>query len=397
MPDLRAGESGSEALFLHATEGILVVDSAGLIIRINPSAEKLFGYNPDELLGQKIEVLVPRNLVKRHHEHREQYSRHSHARKMGSGFDLYGLRKNGSEFPVEISLSPYETADEKFVIAFIVDITLRKQAEERLKNYSAELEKQVKNRTLILEEAIDELEKTKRNLNESLEKERDLNEMKSRFVSMASHEFRTPLATILSSLSLVTKYGELNETEKQNKHIGRIKASITNLTDILNDFLSITKLEEGKVAGIPKEMDLPEFVQEVIKELEPLLKKNQKIAYNHKGRNRAKLDQQLLRNILFNLISNASKFSDEGKPIDIETNCTDKEICLTVMDQGIGISKADQKHLFERFFRAHNASNIQGTGLGLFIVSQYAKLMNGSVELKSEEHKGTVIKLILPQ
>src|SRR5829696_2576632 len=233
-------KQGIDALFLYATEGILVVNAEGEIIKINPSAEKLFGYEKDELLGKKVEALIPRKLAKQHLNHREKYDANPHARAMGKDIELFGLKKDGKEFPVEISLSPYSTPEGNFVIAFIIDVTLRKQAEANLKNYSAELEKQVKNRTLILEEAIHELEKTKKELNNALEKEKELSELKSRFVSMASHEFRTPLATIMSSLSLVTKYGEMDDKEKQGKHITRIKTSINNLTDILNDFLSVS-------------------------------------------------------------------------------------------------------------------------------------------------------------
>ncbi len=239
------GKEGLEALFQFATEGIFVVNERGEIIRVNPSAEKLFGYEKDELVGKRIEILVPKKVAHKHEHYRDKFNEHPHARAMGGGMDLNGLKKNGLEFPVEISLSPYTTDEGKFTIAFIVDITLRKQAEEKLKNYSVELEKQVKNRTLILEEAIQELERTKKDLNIALEKEKELSELKSRFVSMASHEFRTPLTTMMSSLSLVSKYNEQGELEKHGKHVVKIKNSINNLTDILNDFLSVSKLEEG--------------------------------------------------------------------------------------------------------------------------------------------------------
>lgn len=389
-------KEGIDALFLYATEGILITNEKGEIIKINPSAEKLFKYEQGELLGKKIEVLIPGRFSS-HHEHRENYSNHPHARAMGAGINLYGLKKDGTEVPVEISLSPYTNTEGKFVVAFIVDITLRKQAEERMKNYSAELEKQVKNRTMILEEAIQELEKTKKDLHHALNKEKDLSELKSRFVSMASHEFRTPLTTMMSSLSLVTKYGEQNDKENQSKHVTKIKTSINNLTDILNDFLSVGKLEEGKVENMPEEINVKNFISEVISEMRSMATHGQQVVQTHTGNEIANIDKKLLKNVLFNLISNALKFSPEKGIVDISCHVSNSALKVIVKDHGIGISKADQKHLFERFFRGHNATHIQGTGLGLSIVAKYAELMNGSIDFESEENKGTTFTMIIPQ
>jgi PAS domain S-box-containing protein len=390
-------KQGIEALFLYATEGILIVNDKGEIIRINPSAEKLFGYDKDELIGKKIEILVPQRLSDRHSHHREKYNVHPHARSMGAGMDLYGVKKDGIEIPVEISLSPYTTAEGKFVIAFIVDITVRKQAEEKSKNYSSELEKQVKNRTLILEEAIEELEKTKKDLHSALDKEKELSELKSRFVSMASHEFRTPLTTMMSSLSLVNKYADQNDIENRAKHVGKIKTSINNLTDILNDFLSVSKLEEGKVENMPEQLNLKIFIEEVIAEMKGMTINGQVLKQNYSGNEMVSLDRKLLKNVLFNLISNAIKFSPEGGTIEISATVLNSSVKISVRDSGIGISKEDQKHLFERFFRGHNATHIQGTGLGLNIITKYAELMGGTIHFESEENKGTTFTIIIPQ
>lgn len=389
-------KEGTDALFLYAAEGILVTNDKGEIIRINPSAEKLFGYEQDELLGKKVEILVPQRLTSRHTGHREKYAHNPHPRSMGAGIELFGLKKDGSEFPVEISLSPYSREEEKFVIAFIVDVTVRKQAEEKLKNYSEDLETQVKTRTLILEEAIEELEKTKQNLNSALEKEKELSELKSRFVSMASHEFRTPLTTMMSSLSLVTKYGEQNDTANQQKHVNKIKNSIHNLTDILNDLLSVSKLEEGKVENMPETLDLRAFMAEIVSEMRSMAKVNQTISYEHSGNETAFLDKKFLKNILFNLISNAIKFSPEGGLIEVVTANSGNGVIISVKDSGIGISEKDQKHLFERFFRGHNATHIQGTGLGLSIVAKYVELIGGSIAFQSEENKGTAFTISIP-
>ncbi len=390
-------KQGLDALFLYATEGILVANDKGDIVRTNPSAEKLFGYEKGELIGKKIEVLIPKRISEKHTGYREKYGQNPHARSMGAGMNLFGLQKNGSEIPVEISLSPYENAEGKFVIAFIVDITIRKQAEEKLKNYSAELEKQVKNRTLILEEAILELEKTKKELFNSLSKEKELNELKSRFVSMASHEFRTPLTTMMSSLSLITKYGEKNDKDNQVKHVAKIKTAINNLTDILNDFLSVSKLEEGRVENMPEEINLKLFIGEIITEMQSMAISGQAITQEHSGNESASVDVKLLKNILFNLISNAVKFSPEGGTIKVNIKVSGAAIKIAVTDSGIGITKEDQKHLFERFFRAHNATHIQGTGLGLNIVARYAELMNATIDFESEENKGSTFTITIPQ
>ena len=390
-------KQGTEALFLYASEGIIVANQYGEITKANPSAERLFGYEKDELIGKKIEILVPKRLTDQHIEKRENYAHNPHARSMGAGIELSGLRKDKTEFPLEISLSPYSTDEGKFVIAFIIDISVRKQAEEKLKNYSAELEKQVKNRTLILEEAIEELEKTKKDLHFSLNKEKELNELKSRFVSMASHEFRTPLTTIMSSLSLVTRYGEQNDKENQIKHVAKIKTSINNLTDILNDFLSVSKLEEGKIEYMPEEINLKMYLSGIIQEMQSMAINNQKIIQKHQGNETALADKKLLKNVMFNLISNALKFSPDGETIEITAQVLNSSIKISVKDNGIGISKEDQEHLFERFFRGHNATHIQGTGLGLSIVAKYAELMNGSLDFESEENKGTTFTIIIPQ
>jgi signal transduction histidine kinase len=214
---------------------------------------------------------------------------------------------------------------------------------------------------------------------------------------MASHEFRTPLATIMSSLSLVKAYGDQNDTEKQHRHIHKIKSSISNLTDILNDFLSISKLEEGKVENLQEIFGIESFIKDVISEMEPLCKKDQKIIYVHQGDDTVLIDKKLLKNILFNLLSNALKFSNEGSFVNVVTDRSNAKLTLSVEDNGIGISEKDQKNLFQRFFRARNASNIQGTGLGLNIIENYIELMSGSIEFKSVENEGTTFKLTFPQ
>jgi PAS domain S-box-containing protein len=385
-----------DALFEHATEGIIIANKEGKIIKANPSSEKLFGYEKGELFNRVIEDLVPTRNAQHHVKNRENYNAHPHARSMGKNMDLFAKRKDGSEFAVEISLSYYKKDGDMFVIAFIIDITERKKHEESVKKLNQDLEKKVRERTNVLQEALLELEKSKQQLSEALANEKELNDMKSRFVTMASHEFRTPLSTILSSVSLIGKYSTANDDEKRQKHVQRVKSAVTNMTLILNDFLSVEKLEEGKIFLRKEEIDLKTIINEVLNEINGILKPGQKVEYKHEGNTYAQLDNQMLHNILLNLISNAIKFSPEDKNIEVYTNVSDQEIIIKVKDQGIGIPKEEQDHLFERFFRAKNVTNIQGTGLGLNIVGKYLEAMNGKIDFISELDKGTTFTVTIP-
>lgn len=394
-----------DALFKHATEGIIVSDTAGKIVMINPIAEKLFGYQKDELVNQTIEALIPRKFAHSHVKTREEFTKSPHPRSMGIGMDLYAMRKDGSEFPVEISLSNFKTSEGGFIMSFIIDITERKKqdveikkAHEEIRNLNTELENRVEERTEELAQAINRLAESKQEVMRALEKEKELNELKSRFVTTASHEFRTPLATILSSVSLISKYKLTEEEEKRVKHINRIKSAVNNLTEILNDFLSLSKLEEGVVRNNPQEITIPVFSKDVADEMKAMLKDGQTISYNHVGNNsNVNIDKQLLKNVLINLISNAIKYSPEGKEIDFTTDCSQKTyFSISIKDNGIGIPEADQPLLFERFFRAQNAGNIQGTGLGLNIVKKYVELMCGEISFTSVLNKGTTFVVKIP-
>lgn len=384
------------ALFKYATEGIIISDRAGTIVKANPSAERLFGYEEGELIGRVIEDLVPMRFHARHVKDRTSFNERPHSRAMGKNMDLFARRKDNSEFPVEISLSHFKKDEESFAIAFIIDITERKRHEASILKLNQDLERKVEQRTKVLQEALLELEKSKEQLSTALEAQKELNDMKSRFVTMASHEFRTPLSTILSSVSLVGKYASGENEDKIQKHVLRIKSAVTNMTLILNDFLSAEKLEEGKVFVRREELSVPSLAKEVIGEIAGILKSGQEVDFVHEGGDTALLDKQMMRNIFLNLLSNAIKFSPEGKIITMRSQINDKALELIVRDEGMGIPADEQEHLFERFFRAKNVTNVQGTGLGLNIVAKYLETMGGTISFESELNRGTTFIVKIP-
>ncbi len=375
-------EAGFRVLFEYATLGILVTNANGRIELANPGATKLFGYDTAELTGQLIEILIPEGLRHRHVQHRDKYFDKPKARPMGLGMELFAKKKDGTIFPVEISLGHYQLGGEQLAVAFITDISARKESEQKLRKSNEELENRVRERTLELTEA--------------LEHQKEINELKSRFVSFASHEFRTPLSTILSSIALVDRYIDLNNEEKRKKHIERIKSSVKTLTFILNDFLSLDKLEQGKIEAEKETFDLELFVRDVLEEMDGLLKEGQKIVFHYDGIRKITKDKEILRNVLLNLLSNAVKYSTEDKLITLNAIVAADMAIIEVIDQGIGVPEDEHKFLFNKFFRAKNAINFQGTGLGLNIVKRYMELMNGTIDFESQLNEGTKVTIKFP-
>lgn len=398
-------------IFQNMSEGIIMVDERGTIAVANPVAEQFFGYEQNELNGVGIEKLLPERFRNGHTTMRFGFHANPRPRRMGVGRDLLGLRKDGSEFPIEISLSHFNMGDTVMVMAFISDISQRKIFEQALKHseeqlivYAAELENKVQVRTEALNQSVIKLEtevkerkKAEEEAKKSLEKERELNELKTKFVSIASHEFRTPLSTVLSSVSLIQQYKDRSDFDKIDKHVNRIKSSVNHLTSILNDFLSLGKLEEGREDVQNETIRLREFLEEIIEEVNASLKEGQKMKMDFASEvSEVISDPRILRNIMFNLISNASKYSEPHKTITVRCESKNSFIHFHVQDEGIGISMEDQKHLFERFYRASNAGNVQGTGLGLNIVKRYVELLRGTISFHSERGKGSIFTISIP-
>jgi PAS domain S-box-containing protein len=490
-------------VFESVLEGLILVDSKGGIQLVNPRTEEMFGFSSQELIGQRIEILIPERFHNKHHGHREGYLAKPAKRNMGSGMNLVARRKDQSDFPVEVSLN-YIKGDngETNVLALVSDITVRKRAQDEVIKMNRQLEELVETRTkalfeseqlyksitrnfpagiiyilsldfviqsvegkelallgkrpedcigknyidtcdqdqssvmtllkqviseeqanqieiskgvfyyavtatllrnssgqptqiLVVEHNITHQHKNAQQLEANLRDERQLSELKSRFVSMASHEFRTPLTTVLSSASLIRRYAEKGETEKIFKHADRIQSSVDHLTTILNDFLSLEKLESGKQNIKLQELELYEFMLELKDEIKGVLKKGQHLELSGDPHSMTS-DPFVLKAILINLISNASKYSAEGKHIEIEWKKSDDRIKISVKDHGIGIPEHEKELMFTRFFRAANALNIEGTGLGLFIVKKYLELLKGKMNFDSQQNIGSTFTIEIP-
>ena len=393
-----------EAIFSNATIGIIVCDERGQIVSANQLADQLFGYATGELEGLLVEQLVPRVASGYHEKLRQSFNENPLVRAMGHNRDLFALRNDGSLFPVEISLSYFRLDDALYAVAYIIDITLKKKAESQLieqrakvERLNADLEQKVADRTNALMATLEQLEQSKEELAQALKAERELGELKSRFVSMASHEFRTPLTVLLTSATLIEKYTSSEQQHKRKQHLDHIRASVNHLSNILEEFLLVGKVEEGKVERppVPRSMLQP-VVSETVTDMQSILKPGQTMQTHLSCSEPAWLDPSLLRKILVNLLSNAIKYSGPGAVVTVRGTCVADQLTLLVEDRGVGIPLDDQEHLFERFFRAKNVAYIAGTGLGLHIVGRYVELMGGQVSLQSALNQGTTVTLTLP-
>lgn len=384
-----------KAIIDNAIDGIITIDLHGVVESINPAALQLFGYEATDVIGHNVSMLMPEPDQSNHDQYIYNYLETGHKKIIGIGREVRGLKKDGTTFPFRLAVSEVFYENKQAFTGFIHDLTKEKDAEQKLIQHMEELEVTVSNRTKDLIKLVSELEKAKSEVSISLEKEKELNQLKSRFVSMASHEFRTPLSAVQLSASLIEKYVEKPDVINVLKHTGRIKNSVQLLTSILNDFLSLERLEAGKVSVKPEAINLVHLAEEITEEMQLICKTNQHIIYQHTGASGTfRLDGNLLKNSIINLISNAIKYSGENSFIEFSTEINNDTCTIVVKDNGIGIPDEDQKNLFEPFFRAHNTGNIPGTGLGLNIVRRYVTLMDGTVSCQSEQHKGTVFTMI---
>ncbi len=291
-------------------------------------------------------------------------------------FETHFRRKDGTTYPAEIHLQSSSLGDKILIVAFVLDISERK-------NYTQKLEKTVALRTQELKEA--------------LVKEKELNNLKTKFLSMVSHEFKTPLSTILTTATLVGKYKSTGQQDIRDKHLKSITTSVHYLTGILNDFLSIERLEKGKEIYRLTDFSLSKVINEVIYNANMLLKTGQKINYPlniedviiHQ-------DEKIISLVLTNLLHNAIKYSPEETEIDLKIDINNDDIRFHVIDKGIGIPKEDQKHIFNLYFRADNVLLTQGTGIGLNIVKTHIENLGGNISFKSVENKGSKFTLVLP-
>lgn len=404
---MKQHNSGELALRLQAVidtaiDGIITIDSKGHIETINQSAIDLFGYDEEELIGKNVSILMPEPYHSEHDSYLTRYQKTRVPHIIGIGREVEGQTRSGRIFPLRLAVSEVILNDRIIFTGIVHDLSKIKQTEDELRQANEVLEEKVEERTLELEKLINDLLHTNRKLEQSelelteaLNKEIQLNELKSRFVSMASHEFRTPLSTIMSSVSLISKYKKEDQDDKRLKHVDRIKSAVINLTGILNDFLSLSKIEEGKIEIKKSQIDVESLCENISDEVKGLLKPGQQIFHNQEGSPKTLVsDERILRNIIFNLVSNAIKYSE--KDINCLVEYAEKEFILSVEDRGIGIPENEQEMLFDRFFRASNVEMIQGTGLGLNIVMRYVKLLHGEIEFESKEGQGSTFRVILP-
>lgn len=480
------------------SEGILVVNQKQIIVAANGSSHSMFGYADEELIGKPLDTLIPSHYRGAHSGHFKGFITGGEKRQMGHGRNLFGLKKNGKEFPVEAGLNPLNLYGNTYVMALVTDITERKKAEEELShwfqifneslneiyvfdaktykfvnvNYGAQMNigytlEELKNLTptdikpdfdtttfkkllkplangtelklefetkhrrkdgssypvevhiqlsnignravyvaIILDITerkayTENLEKTvaqrTEQLEEALAAEKELGELKTKFLSLVSHEFKTPLSSILTSTTLLTKYTQTEQQEKRDKHLETIKSKVKYLDNILNDFLSVERLESGKVNYKYTVFPLSKVINEVVYNSNMLLKEGQRILYPQDIDDIIlEFDEKILELSLSNLVHNAIKYSPENTKIDIRVTKGNQCYSISIIDEGIGIPEDEQKFIFERYFRAHNALLDQGTGIGLNIAKRHLENLGGDIIFKSVENKGTEFKINVP-
>ncbi|MGI9531886.1 PAS domain-containing sensor histidine kinase [Lutimonas sp.] len=391
-------------------EGICITNQEGRIVMINAALEEIFGYKKQALIGQKIDFLIPEDLRETHLQHFHNYLNFPKKYKKGKGREFKGLHKNGTILDLEIGLNYFRHEGGFYAKALISEISSRKKKEQRIKDKNKNLEKEVVQRTRELSEAIVKLERSNQKLKEEIkericaeksaksafEKEKELNVMQTKFMSLASHEFKTPLSGILTSAGLIEKYNEIGAQEKIRSHTHTIKTLVNQLNSILDDFLFLEKTESDSYSFQVSDFKICTLVNKLIDDASVMLKEGQKIALEPcVNAIEVSHDKKVIDIIIRNVLYNAIKYSDKNSVIRIRIQ-GDRFLKIDIEDEGIGIPADAQEFIFDRFYRSKNALHIKGTGIGLNIVKKHMEKLKGQVSISSAEHKGTTVSIKLP-
>lgn len=364
-----------DTLFEAVSEAVIIVDKSQKIKIANSSAEQMFGYNDGELIDESLENLIPKEHKKNHHTHFNSFLNSQEKRAMGKGRALHALNKSGLVFPVEVKLNPFELYGEKLTMALVVNITFQK-------NQELEIKKRIE---------------AENNAKIALKKEQELNELKTKFLSLVSHQFKTPLTGISISSMLLAKYKLTEDQQKREKHISIINNKVHYLNKIINDFLSIEKLEKGEIKYNLTTFEIKDIVNNSINEVSSILKGGQRIVCNTNDEDiLVYQDEKIIELTLANLLSNAIKYSRENGKITIDIEKNKENAIIKITDRGFGIPEKDQKHIFNRYFRAENVLLIEGTGIGLNIIKNHLTNLGGTITFKSKQNIGTTFVVTIP-
>ncbi len=385
------------AIFDSVHTGILVIDNkTEEIIKSNPVAAEMIGDKEFNIIGNNYRQYL-------------DFDENNNI-KIGQlienkrNFESNLKKSNGKLIPILRTVSFINTGNNYYRIESFIDISERKKAELALKQANELLELKVQERTedlqlLVhkLKNEIKEKENAQKELIRMLEREKELSDLKTKFVSMVSHEFRTPLTIIRSSAQLVEKfYSALNDEEKK-EYLDRIIKTVDFMKDLIENVIFIGKSDIDKIKSNPIKIKIDEFCKNVINDFQLTLPAKRIINYNFEGNNsEINIDSKLLRHIIVNLVSNAVKYSDDDKPIEIDVALKDNQLNLKVKDYGIGIAEEEQNRIFDLFFRGKNVGNISGTGLGMSIILRALEILNGKVSVKSKLNQGSVFTVTIP-